>query len=296
MENIIKIENLTKRYGKARGIDNINLEIEEGTIYGFIGQNGAGKSTTIKCIMNFLNKNVGKIYIDGKLVNNKNYKIKEEIGYLPSEIYLYNDLTVEKMLKYSESFYKKDCAKRKNELIELLELDVTKKIDELSLGNLKKVGIILALMHEPKVVIMDEATSGLDPLMQEKFYEILEAEKKKGTTIFFSSHILSEVKRICDKVAIIKEGKIIKIEDMSNFDDSAVLKVKIFSKQVDKIVEELQVKLINADDVKKREDEELQFIYKKDINDLIKIIFKFEIEKLIIEELELEEIFMHYYK
>ena len=190
MESVIKIKDLTKNYGKSRGVKNINLEIEKGTIYGFIGPNGAGKSTTIKCIMNLINKSSGEIHIENTLVNNKNYKIKENIGYLPSEIHLYDNMTVKKMLDYSASFYKKDCSKRREDLVKKLEVDENKKIDELSLGNLKKVGIILALMHEPKVVIMDEATSGLDPLMQEKFYDILEEEKKKGTTIFFSSHIL----------------------------------------------------------------------------------------------------------
>ena len=232
MESIIKIKNLTKSYGKSRGVENINLEIEKGTIYGFIGPNGAGKSTTIKCIMNFINKNIGDIYINDTVINNKNYKIKEEIGYLPSEIHLYDNLTVKKMLDYSASFYKKDCSKRRKELVEKLEVEENKKIEELSLGNQKKVGIILALMHEPKVVIMDEATSGLDSLMQEKFYEILREEKSKGTTIFFSSHILSEVKRICDKVAIIKEGKIIKIEDMKSFDTTEMLQIKISSNQI----------------------------------------------------------------
>ena len=291
MESIIKIKNLTKSYGKSRGVENINLEIEKGTIYGFIGPNGAGKSTTIKCIMNFINKNIGDIYINDTVINNKNYKIKEEIGYLPSEIHLYDNLTVKKMLDYSASFYKKDCIKRRKDLVQKLEIDENKKIDELSLGNLKKVGIVLALMHEPKIVIMDEATSGLDPLMQEKFYEILKEEKSKGTTIFFSSHILSEVKRICDKVAIIKEGKIIKIEDMKSFDTTEMLQIKISSNHINEILEELQI-----DNSKKKSDKEVEFIYKGEIDNLLQIISKYHISKLLIEELDLEEIFIHYYE
>ena len=291
MESVIKIKNLTKNYGKSRGVKNINLEIEKGTIYGFIGPNGAGKSTTIKCIMNLINKNSGEIHIENTPVNNKNYKIKEDIGYLPSEIHLYENMTVKKMLDYSASFYKKDCSKRREDLVKKLEVDENKKIDELSLGNLKKVGIILALMHEPKVVIMDEATSGLDPLMQEKFYDILEEEKTKGTTIFFSSHILSEVKRICDKVAIIKEGQIIKIEDMNSFDTSEVVQVKVNSLQIDEILKELKI-----ENIKYRKENEIKFIYKGEIHTLIQILAKYSVSKLIIEELDLEEIFMHYYE
>ena len=290
MSNILEIKNLTKSYGKSRGVIDVNLEIEKGTIYGFIGPNGAGKSTTIKCIMNLINKNSGEVFIDGKLFLKKNNELKKKIGYLPSEIHLYDELKVKEMIKYSESFYKKDCSKRVSELVDKLDIDTNKKIEELSLGNLKKVGIVLALMHEPEIVIMDEATSGLDPLMQEAFYEILIEEKKKGTTIFFSSHILSEIKRICDKVAIIKEGKIINIDDMNNIEDSDVVRIKITSDYNNDIVKELK---LSEDSIK---NETLEFIYKDDINNLMKILSKYNIKKLLIEELDIEEIFIHYYK
>lgn len=290
MSNILEIKNLTKSYGKSRGVIDVNLEIEKGTIYGFIGPNGAGKSTTIKCIMNLINKNSGEVFVDGKLFLKKNNELKNKIGYLPSEIHLYDELKVKEMIKYSESFYKKDCSKRVSELVNKLDIDTNKKIEELSLGNLKKVGIVLALMHEPEIVIMDEASSGLDPLMQEAFYEILLEEKKKGTTIFFSSHILSEIKRICDKVAIIKEGKIINIDDMNNIEDSDVVRIKITSDYNKDIVKELK---LSEDSIK---NETLEFIYKDDINNLMKILSKYNIKKLLIEELDIEEIFIHYYK
>ena len=290
MSNILEIKNLTKSYGKSRGVIDVNLEIEKGTIYGFIGPNGAGKSTTIKCIMNLINKNSGEVFIDGKLFLKKNNELKKKIGYLPSEIHLYDELKVKEMIKYSESFYKKDCSKRVSELVNKLDIDTNKKIEELSLGNLKKLGIVLALMHEPEIVIMDEASSGLDPLMQEAFYEILLEEKKKGTTIFFSSHILSEIKRICDKVAIIKEGKIINIDDMNNIEDSDVVRIKITSDYNKDILKELK---LSEDSIKNKT---LEFIYKDDINNLMKILSKYSIKKLLIEELDIEEIFIHYYK
>ncbi len=291
MKNAIKIKNLTKNYGRFKGVENINLEIEKGTVYGFIGPNGAGKSTTIKCIMNMIRKNEGEIYIDGKLVSNKNDKLKELVGYLPSEVHLYDDLTVEEMFNYSASFYKKECSKKTEKLVKKLEIDTSKKINELSLGNLKKVGIVLALMHDPQFIIMDEATSGLDPLMQEAFYEILEEEKKNGKTIFFSSHILSEVKRVCDKVAIIKDGKIIRIESIASLTSSNFVKIKIESSKIENILNDLK-------DVKitKQEDNMVELVYSDDINILVKTLAKYEISKLSIHDMDIEDVFMHYYK
>ena len=291
MENTIEIKSLTKSYGKQRGIEDINLEIPKGIVYGFIGPNGAGKSTTIKCIMNMIRKNSGEIIINGKKVENKNYEVKQEIGYLPSEIHLYEDLTVQKLLKYSASFYKKDCTQKTEKLVKRLEIDINKKIEELSLGNLKKVGITLALMHNPQFIIMDEATSGLDPLMQEEFYKILEEEKAEGKTIFFSSHILNEVKRICDKVAIIKEGKIVKIEDIESLEDTNIVKVKIEAEEIEKLEKELEIKQVIT-----KQENKIEFLYSKEINSLIEKISKYKISKLLIQEIDIEEIFMHYYK
>ncbi len=290
MKESLKIENLTKTYGKSRGVELINLNIEKGTVYGFIGPNGAGKSTTIKCIMNLINRNSGNIYIEENLIGKGNDKIKERIGYLPSEIHLYDDLKVKDMLIYSASFYKKDCSSKIEELVKRLEIDTSKKVDELSLGNLKKVGIVIALMHNPEIIIMDEATSGLDPLMQEIFYEILEEEKKNGKTIFFSSHILSEVSRICDKVAIIKEGKIVSIEDIDNLSNSNFIKGKIKSENIEEIISGLKLKIIN------KNANEIEFVYPDDINSLLQVFSKHKIDKLTLEEPSLEEIFMHYYK
>ena len=291
MENTIEIKSLTKSYGKQRGIEDINLEIPKGIVYGFIGPNGAGKSTTIKCIMNMIRKNSGEIIINGKKVENKDYEVKQEIGYLPSEIHLYEDLTVKKLLKYSASFYKKDCTQKTEKLAKRLEIDINKKIEELSLGNLKKVGITLALMHDPQFIIMDEATSGLDPLMQEEFYKILEEEKSEGKTIFFSSHILNEVKRICDKVAIIKEGKIVKIEDIESLEDTNIIKVKIEAEEIEKLEKELEIEQVIT-----KQENKIEFLYSKEINSLIEKISKYKISKLLIQEIDMEEIFMHYYK
>lgn len=286
----LKIIGLTKYYGKSVGIKDINLEIEKGIIYGFIGPNGAGKSTTIKCIMNLINKNSGKIKIDDEIDEKSNYKINKDIGYLPAELHLYGDLKAKELLSYSASFYKKDCTKKTNKLVDELNIDLNKKIDQLSFGNVKKVGIVLALMHNPQIIIMDEATSGLDPLMQEKFYNILKEEKKKGHTIFFSSHILNEVKKICDKVAIIKDGKIVDFEDVFNINKSNMLKISLQSKDIQKIIKELDF------DIKSIEGNKVEFMYKDDINNLLFLLSNYKVSKLLISEPNIEEIFMHYYE
>ena len=289
MESVIKIKKLTKNYGKNIGIEDVDFEIQKGDVFGFIGPNGAGKSTTIRCIMDFINKTLGEIFIDGKIINRNDSKIKANIGYLPSEIHLYEDLTVKQMIEYSNSFYSENHMPKANALIKRLEVDEKKKINELSLGNLKKIGIILCLMHDPDIIIMDEPTSGLDPLMQEIFYKIIEEEKEKGKTILFSSHILSEIKRICNRVAIIKNGKIIKIDDIANFNDSNLMKVEILSKEIDKVKSALKLT-----DIKEKQNG-IEFVY-SDINELIKILSNYDLDKLIITELDIEETFIHYYK
>ena len=282
---MLKIENLTKYYGNIRGVEDLSLELMDGEIFGFIGPNGAGKSTTIKCIMNFINKTSGNIYINDILVEDKNFEYKNLIGYLPSEIHLYDDYTVLEMFKYSSLFYSNKALKRALELSKRLELETNKKIEDLSLGNLKKVGIVLALMHEPKLLILDEPTSGLDPIIQEEFFNILKEEKKKGTTIFFSSHVLSEIKKVCDRVGIIKEGHLIKVDTISNFNKNNYLNIHIESKDIEKISKELNIDIINNN-----------FIYQGDINILINKLSRYKIDKLLINELEIEELFIDYYK
>ncbi len=279
---MLNIKNITKYYKSTPGIIDLSLTINEGEIYGFIGPNGAGKSTTIRSILNFINISKGTITINNKNHTDKTTKI--EIGYLPGEINLYDDLTVLEMFKYNNNFYKKNYINNAVHLAEYLELDTNKKIDTLSLGNLKKVGIILALMHEPKILILDEPTSGLDPLIQKKFYELILKEKKKGTTIFFSSHILSEVKQICDRVGIVKDNKLIKELSLKELNKTNGYNIQIYSKDIEEISKELKVEIKNN-----------RFTYKKDINKLINTLQKYNIEQLYIKEEEIENIFMEFY-
>jgi ABC-2 type transport system ATP-binding protein len=290
--NVIEIKNLTKTYGKSRGITDINFNVEEGEIFGFIGPNGAGKSTTIRTLLSLIYPTSGSATIFGKDCIQFAPEIKKEIGYLPSEVFYYDNMKVKDLLKYSASFYKKDCSKRITELAAIMDLDLNKKIDDLSLGNKKKVGIVQGILHEPKLIILDEPTSGLDPLMQQKFFELLEAENKKGATILFSSHILSEVQRLCNRVAIIKEGKIVTVEKISTLKENTYKKFKLETKfALDKNY--FNIKGVNNLEVKNNV---TSFLFKGNINMIMKKIADIEIVNLWVEEPDLEEIFMHYYE
>lgn len=289
-KTILEIKNLTKYYGEVRGVKNLSLKLEEGEIFGFIGPNGAGKSTTIRSIMNLINKTDGEILINNKEFNKDDVVIKEKIGYLPSEIYLYDDLTVKEMLDYHEKFYKKNIHKRRTELVKRFELDERKKIEDLSLGNLKKVGIVLAFMHDPKILILDEATSGLDPVMQNVFYDLLKEERAKGNTIFYSTHILNEVAKICDRVGIIRDGQLIKIGKVEDLSKKGLTFITITSDQVEDIVKDLKINTIleNKNTIK--------FGSSLLPDKLIKKLSKYKIDKILIEEATLEDMFVHYYK
>lgn len=287
---ILEIKNLTKYYGNVLGVKDLSLTLNEGEIFGFIGPNGAGKSTTIRSIMNLINKTEGKVLIRGKEFNKDDTSLKKIIGYLPSEIHLYEDLTVKEMLDYHEKFYKKDIHKKRRDLVKRLKLNESKKIEDLSLGNLKKLGIVLAFMHDPKLLILDEPTSGLDPIMQQTFYELLKEEKEKGTTIFYSTHILNEVSKICDRVGIIKEGKLLKVETIEEMHNKNFTFITVESSEIDKIISNLKL------DKKLKVNNSIRFKNELTPDLLIKELSKYKIDKILIEEATLEDIFMHYYE
>ncbi|MFS0862883.1 ATP-binding cassette domain-containing protein [Fredinandcohnia sp. 179-A 10B2 NHS] len=290
--NVTEINNLTKMYGKARGIEDISFHVEEGEIFGFIGPNGAGKSTTIRTLLSLIYPTSGSAKIFGKDTIEFSAEIKKEIGYLPSEVFYYDNMKVKDLLKYSASFYKKDCSKRIKELAEIMELDVNRKIEDLSLGNKKKVGIVQGLLHEPKLIILDEPTSGLDPLMQQRFFELLEEENKKGATILFSSHILSEVQRLCDRVAIIKDGKIVTVEKISTLKEN---NFKRFTIETASSIDNNYFSIPGVNDLE-ISDKKVSFLFKGNLNTVMAKISGIEITNLSVDEPDLEEIFMHYYE
>lgn len=289
--DIIEINNLTKYYGKVKGIENVSFNVKEGEIFGFIGPNGAGKSTTIRTLLGLIFPSSGSAKLFGKDCIKFGSEIRSEIGYLPSEVFYYEKMKVKDLLKYSASFYKKDCTKRINELSDIMELSLNRRIEDLSYGNKKKVGIVQGLLHEPKLIMLDEPTSGLDPLMQQKFFDIISEENKKGATVFFSSHILSEVQHLCNRVAIIKEGHVIKVEDIKTLREDNYKKVTVKGDSLDHMCLSFEgvTQLVKYD-------HSSSFFYKGDVKYLIQAMAKQEIQDILIEDPSLEEIFMHYYK
>lgn len=289
MKAVIETKKLTKTYGKSRGIIDVDLTVNEGEIFGFIGPNGAGKSTTIRTLLSLIYKTSGDAKIFGMDCHKDRVKILRDVGYLPSEVFYYDNMKAIDLLNYSASFYGKDCSERIRELAAVLELDLTKKIEDMSLGNKKKVGIVQGLLHSPKLIILDEPTSGLDPLMQRKFFDLILEENKRGATILFSSHILSEVQRICDRIAIIKEGKIISTQKISELRENAYKKVHF---TVSKPLTDFSV--TGAADVQ-IEGNSVNLMFKGDCNLLLSEITKNTLTNIDITEPSLEEIFMHYY-
>jgi ABC-2 type transport system ATP-binding protein len=291
---IIEITDLSKFYGKARGIENINLEINEGEIFGFIGPNGAGKSTTIRILMNMLFPTSGNARIMGLDVIRETKKIKTQVGYIPSDANAYSSMDVHEFLTYCIVFYDvKNGEQRINELAGLFELELNRKIADLSLGNRKKVSIIQSMLHSPRLLILDEPTTGLDPLMQSVFFELLRSENKKGMTIFFSSHILSEVQMLCKRVAIIKEGRIIKLEDIDNLRKKQLKKVSI---EFDDQVFNESFRIPGMESVITGPGNLLTFMYSGNLNELIGFVSGKKVNNLTIEEPSLDEIFLHYYR
>lgn len=289
--SVIDANNLTKYYGKARGIIDVSFNVDEGEIFGFIGPNGAGKSTTIRLFCSLIFPSSGEVKIFGKDAIKYGPEIRQDIGYLPSEVFYYDRMKVIDLLKYSASFYKKDCTKRLYELAEIMELDLNRRIDDLSYGNKKKVGIVQGLLHQPKLLFLDEPTSGLDPLMQKKFYKLIREENERGATIFLSSHILGVVQKMCSRVAIIKEGSIVDIQDVRTLERDNYKKIHIVANEI----EEKRFDLPGVIQLEK-ENGAVSFFYKGDINRIMSAISEQEVSDVTIEEPTLEEIFMHYYE
>ena len=289
--SIIEIKSLSKSYGKNRGINDVNLMVNKGEIFGFIGPNGAGKSTTIKLLLNLIFPTSGEAKIFGLDCVTETEKIKESVGYVPSEVRYYDNMTVKELLNYAKSFRKNVDNGYVEELCKIFDVELTKNISELSLGNKKKVAIVQALLHKPQLLILDEPTNGLDPLIQQKLFDTLLKVKESGTTIFLSSHNLTEVEEFCDRVAIIKEGKIIEVRNIADF---AHKKVKRVTVKLDENIQE-QLTAIGAEKLESDKNS-VTFNYNGDINKLLSVITKYKLEDLVIEEKKLSEVFMSYYE
>lgn len=293
--SVIQTDRLTKFYGKSRGIENVNLTVEEGEIFGFIGPNGAGKSTTIRTLLGLIKPTSGSATVFGRDIVTDGPAIREEIGYLPSEVFYYDNMRARDLLRYSASFYNKprhDMEARMNCLAKSLDLDLNKKIDDLSYGNKKKVGIIQGLLHSPKLIILDEPTGGLDPLVQATFFDLLRDENRRGATILFSSHILGEVQKLCHRVAIIKEGNLIAVEQIAALRKNSYLKVSL---EIAAPVSRTTLRIKGVTNLQAAQGR-VSFLYRGDVNAVVKLLAGVRLKNLSIEEPELEEIFMHYYQ
>ena len=284
----IKTVNLTKYYGKARGIIELNLSVEKGECFGFIGPNGAGKSTTIRTLLGLISPTAGSVRIFGKDIAKEKETILQDIGYLPSEAVFYPGMKVKDILKLSADMRKKDCTEEAKTLCERLRLDTSRKVDELSFGNRKKVAIVCALQSDPALLILDEPTGGLDPLMQREFFDIIRQRNQKGTTVFLSSHVLSEVQRNCTRAAVIREGEVIACDSVDALSKTSAKRISVHG----------SVDLKDLDGIKdmKTADKAVSFLYSGDMNRLIQRLSEGDIFDLNVSEPDLEEIFLHYYE
>ena len=268
----ISIQNLTKHYGKSRGVNNLSLNVEQGDIFGFLGPNGAGKSTTIRSILGLIQFQKGNATILGMDVKQKQNEILKQVGYMPSEAMFYPAMKVRDVIRFAAKMRNMDCRKEADMLCERLLIDPNKRIEELSLGNRKKVSIVCAMQHKPKLFIFDEPTSGLDPLMQAEFFNLILEYNKQGTTCFLSSHVLSEIKKYCQHAAIIKDGTLICTDTVENLTKTNTKRIRMI-----------------------KDGKEEEFVYNGDLNELFASFSGHNIEDITIEEPGLDEIFMQYY-
>ena len=285
--NVIETKNLTKFYGKTRGIKNLNLTVKEGEFFGFIGPNGAGKSTAIRTLMGLIAPTSGEASVLGLPLGQCREYLRD-LGYLPSEAAFYNDMKVRELISYSAKLRGVDCSSEADRLCSCLELDTSKRIDSLSLGNRKKVGIVCAMQHRPKLYIMDEPTSGLDPLMQKEFFRLLRQRQQEGATVFFSSHVLSEVQHNCTRAAIIREGSIVAEGSIDELSGTSAKRVVLHGvKEIPAGIDGRSV--VSGDD-------SVSFLYQGDIKLLLRELSSLPVKDVNISDPELEEIFMHYYQ
>ena len=292
-EQAIVLNQLTKHYGKHRGINNLSFSVNQGEFFGFIGPNGAGKSTTIRTLMGLIRPTGGSASIFDLDCHSKASVIARDVGYLPSENSYYENMKVRELLQYTADLYGMDCKTKMKELADRLNLDLSRKIADLSLGNKKKVGIVSAIMTSPKLIIMDEPTSGLDPLIQQAFYDILKEENSRGATVFFSSHVLSEVQKLCDRVAILKEGQLIGIQSIKELRESGYKKVSLSAKEA--IPRDFFDLSGIANYAETADKTSVSFVYNGNITAIIDKLHLLHLDDVLLEEPSLEEIFMHYY-
>jgi ABC-2 type transport system ATP-binding protein len=293
MEKIVKIKKLKKYFGSTKAVDGVTFEVKRGEILGFLGPNGAGKTTTIRCLMNFISPNEGEIKIFNKNLNKHSTELKKRIGYLASSPRLFESWTGREHINLIKAIRK--IKSDPKELISKLDYDPSLKVANLSTGNKQKLSLILSLMANPDLLIMDEPTLGLDPILQNTIYEILGELQKQGKTVLMSSHNLHEVEKICDRVVIIKQGQIVATEKVSQLKKRHLYSVKVEFRNGEFNKADFE-KLKNVEIKKTHNNHRLDLTVKGDVNKLIKKLSSYDIKDININHADLEQIFLEFYK
>lgn len=291
---VIRTQGLTKRYGHSSkpALDDLNIEINQGEVYGFLGPNGAGKSTTIRLLLGLLKPTSGSASINQLDTFSQSVQAKKSLGYLSGDLAMYPKMTGRQLIRYVDSLSPGSSIKESEALAKKLQADLDKRLGELSRGNRQKIGIIQAFAHNPDVLILDEPTSGLDPLMQENFYELVMAAKKRGACVFMSSHILSEVQKMCDRVGIIREGKLVSQQSIADMTLEAASALEIVFADSAPLSELRKLPGIRLES---RSKNEVTVHMKGNLSPLFAILAKHEVTKIDTRSLDLEELFMHFY-
>jgi ABC-2 type transport system ATP-binding protein len=291
----IDCKGLTKRYrgSKVDALHSLTIQVKAGEIYGFLGPNGAGKSTTIRTLMNFIQPTGGSATVLGRDIVRDSVAIKRGVGYLSGDLAIYPKMTGAQFLEYMDELQPAVSQKYRQELAKRFRVELHKPLGELSRGNRQKVGIVQAFMHQPDVLILDEPTSGLDPLMQEEFYELLVETKQRGAAVFSSSHILGEVQKMCDRVGIIREGKLITERSIADLAREAAQTFDIVFKGKPPIGKLKQIKGIRETSV---HGNSVTLHFHGDLKPLFVELAQHDVLKLDTQNLDLEEIFLKFYK
>jgi len=287
---VIKLERVNKSYGKVRALTDLNLSVNEGEIYGFIGPNGAGKSTTIRLLLNFLRSDSGTISVLGMNPASHDVAIKKQTGYVSAESFMYSDMRVSELFRFTEYYHGKHDGAKLKKIVDLLDIDVSKKFEQLSFGNRKKVSVACALLHSPKLLILDEPSNGLDPVIRNNLYELLQDEQKRGATIFFSSHVLSEVQKVCTRIGLLKEGQLIRENNAAEFTNIGFKQIELYTDDT------LNISSMSGVQNFEQKGNHFHFLYSGNANELIKLLSGINVTSVQIEEPELETVFMHFFK
>ena len=285
--NAIETRGLTKYYGKSRGVIGLDLAVQEGEFFGFIGPNGAGKSTSIRCLLGLIRPTSGEAQVLGNACTGDRRRLLREVGYLPSEAMFYPGMRVREVIRYSADLRGQDCADEAAALCERLQVQTDKRVEELSLGNRKKVAIVCAMQHRPRLYVLDEPTSGLDPLMQREFFALLEERNAQGTTVFLSSHVLSEIQRHCTRAAMIREGRLLACDRVETLLGANARRVTLRGAADPGALPGVRGL--------RRTDEGMSFLYSGEMRALIDALSGQPVDDLTIAEPDLEEVFLHDY-